>query len=351
MNLSIDNKLSDLEITPLFKSIYSKADRLTERLLFLMFFFGVFLAFFYETWLIAFGVGGLCLASYFITKKLLPESNLYQYVLSAISAVLAAQYIYQMHGMAEMHFWVFISSTILIVYQNWKLQVPLIVLVVIHHGSFAYLQYIGYKEIYFTQLSYMDLTAFLFHGVLASCVCLVSGVWSYNIQQRTLHDAQNLKVMTELQAELQRSMDRANELNKDLADANKEMQNKNEELRASEEELLASSEELKQINENLNSLVEDRTQVIINQNEKLMHHAFVNAHRVRSPLARILGLVNLVKHDIELNEKGKEVFMHLKLSANELDDILREVRISLDEPEYKETDRPNSLTGKSQNLS
>jgi two-component system sensor histidine kinase/response regulator len=308
--------LTDEEVKQLYKSIYSKADKLTEGVLYLMFGFGLAIAFYYDTWLIAIGVGGLCMAAYFITKRLLPESNTYQYVLSAISAIFAAQYIYQMHGMAEMHFWVFISSTILIIYQNWKLQIPLILIVIIHHGSFAYLQYIGYNEIYFTQLAYMDLTAFFFHGVLASCVCLVAGIWSMNIETRTLHDALNLKMMTHLQQDLQR---------------------KNEELLASEEQLLASGEELKQINENLNSLVENRTQVILDQNKKLVHYAFVSAHKVRSPLARILGLVNLIGHEISLSDKGKELKEHLQGSANELDDVLREARINLDQADVDPT--------------
>jgi hypothetical protein len=264
---------------------------------------------------------------------MLPKSNAYQYVLSAISAILAAQYIYQMHGMAEMHFWVFISSTILILYQNWRLQIPLIVIVIIHHGSFAYLQFIGYKEIYFTQLAYMDLTTFLFHGVLASCVCFVAGVWSYSIQQHTLQDALNFKELTALQSELQLSVERTNALNRELVEKNKAIQNKNEELRASEEELLASGEELKLINENLNSLVENRTQVIVEQNKKLKNHAFVSAHTVRGPLARILGIVNLMRIEMEMSKTGKELYSHLELSANELDEILREVRVSLDESE------------------
>ena len=167
-----------------------------------MFLFGIFIALFYETWLVAFGVGGLCLFAYFITKKLLPNHDAYQYVLSAICAIFAAQYIYQMHGMAEMHFWVFISSTVLIIYQNWRLQIPLIAIVCIHHASFAYLQYAGFKEIYFTQLEYMDLTTFLFHAVLAACVCLVSALWSYNLRTRTVQDALNYRALAKMQAEL-----------------------------------------------------------------------------------------------------------------------------------------------------
>lgn len=310
LNANDGPALSDDEIKALYRGIYAKADRLTEGVLYLMFAFGIFIAFFYDTWLIAFSVGGLCMVAYFFSKYFVRGSTLYQYVLSAIAAIFSAQYIYQMHGMAEMHFWVFITSTILIIYQNWKLQIPLIVIVIIHHGSFAYLQYIGYKEIYFTQLAYMDLTTFLFHGVLASCVCLVSGVWSVNLRNRTIHDALNLKVMTHLQAE---------------------MAMKNEELTTQEEKILAASEELQKINANLNLLVEERTRVIQDQNEKLVHYAFVSAHKVRSPLARILGLVNLIGHEIKLSDKGKELNFHLNSSANELDDILREARTNLDE--------------------
>jgi signal transduction histidine kinase len=330
--------LSDAELKELYKGIYAKADKLTEGLLWLMFLFGVFIAFFYDTWLFAFGVGGLCLFAYFISKKLIPESNIYQYVYSAVSAIMAAQFIYQMHGMAEMHFWVFISSTVLIIYQNWRLQVPLIGLVVIHHGTFAYLQFNGYKEIYFTQLAYMDLTTFLFHGALATCVTLVSGIWSYNIRTRTVQDALNVKILTKLRVDLQESADKTNELNRSLAEINREVQNKNEELRASEEELQASSEELKQINENLNNLVKFRTQTILDQNQKLINHAFINAHKVRSPLARILGLVNLMRHEPTINGSNQDLLHRLGDSANELNEILKEVRTNLDEAEFKGLD-------------
>jgi signal transduction histidine kinase len=325
--------LHETELKNLYTDIYRKADRIITGLLILMFLFGLFIAIFYETWLVAFGVGGLCLFAYFITRQLLPNRVAHQYVLSAICAIYAAQYIYQMHGMAEMHFWVFISSTVLIIYQNWRLQIPLILIVCIHHASFAYLQYAGFKEIYFTQLEYMDLTTFLFHAVLAACVCLVSALWSYNLRTRTVQDALNYKTLVVMQAELRQNSEKLDELNKHLLSVNKEVHDKNDELEAYGEELLASEEELKQINENLNNLVENRTQALIKQNEKLLHHAFINAHKVRSPVARILGLVNLIKYEVTLEEKGKELVDRLHVSTNELNDILKEVRVNLESEE------------------
>lgn len=323
--------LNTTELKELYRDIYIKADRIITCVLILMFIFGIGISFFYDTWLVAVGVGGLCLVAYFTTKKLLPDHNTYQYVLSAISAIFAAQYIYQMHGLAEMHFWVFISSTILIVYQNWRLQIPLIAIVCLHHATFAYLQYSGFKEVYFTQLAYMDLTTFIFHAVLAACVTLVSALWSYNLRKRTVQDALNYKTLAIMQNELQLNAQKLDELNKHLLLVNKEVHSKNEELKAYGEELLASEEELKQINENLNALVENRTQALIKQNEKLLRHAFINAHKVRSPLARITGLVNLIKYEVRLEDKGKELVDRLHVSAHELNDVLKEVRVNLEE--------------------
>lgn len=329
-HLSSNDKLSEEELKGLMKGIFSLANKVNEGLLLAMFLFGIFIALFYDTWLVAFAVGGLCLVAYYITKKMLPDSDVYQYVLSGISAIFAAQFIYQMHGMAEMHFWVFISSTIMIIYQNWRLQIPLIAIVVIHHASFAYLQFAGYKEIYFTQLDYMDLTTFIFHGVLATCVCLVSAYWSYTIYKRTIQDAVNLKTQLILKAELQ--------------EKNEELTASEEELRASQEELLASQEELTQINENLNNLVQERTLTIMDQNKKFVQHAFINAHKVRSPLARIQGLVNLLSYEAHrLTENGQEIQRLLKISSGELDDILREVKANLDGAEYK--DLPENSDG------
>ena len=320
--MSGSHALSESELGDIKKGIFSFADKVNEGLLLAMFIFGIFISLFYDTWLVGLAVGSLCLAAYYISKKMLPEADLYQYVLSGVSAIFAAQFIYQMHGMAEMHFWVFICSTILIIYQNWKLQIPLISIVVVHHASFAYLQFAGYKEIYFTQLDYMDLTTFIFHGVLAACVCAVSAYWSHIFYKRTIQDAENLKVQLLLKTELQ--------------EKNEELTASEEELRASQEELMASQEELTQINENLNDLVKERTLTIIDQNKKFVHHAFINAHKVRSPLARIQGLVNLLNYETHrLSDEALEIHRLLKASSIELDDILHEVKVNLDAAEYK----------------
>jgi tetratricopeptide (TPR) repeat protein len=58
-----------------------------------------------------------------------------------------------------------------------------------------------------------------------------------------------------------------------------------------------SHQQIETANKNLESLVEERTLALQQQNQQLVNYAFFNAHRVRGPLTRILGLVYLIRKD------------------------------------------------------
>jgi len=166
-----------------------KSDTIINYVLAAYFLLGIVLAYKYDTWEIGIGVGTLNLIAYYSAKYFLKKSKLYQYILSVVLAVFMAQYIYQMHGMFEMHFTVFIASTILIIYQNWRLQIPLTFLVVLHHGGLAYLQNFVYNDvkgpqIYFSQVNF-DMETFLIHVVLAAVVFIMNGYWSYYFKEHS----------------------------------------------------------------------------------------------------------------------------------------------------------------------
>jgi methyl-accepting chemotaxis protein len=127
-------------------------------------------------------------------------------VASAVLAIFMAQFIFQMHGMFEMHFFAFLGAVLLISYQNWKLQLPLLFTIVLHHSGFAYLQYVGNKEVYFTQLDYMNLQAFLFHTGLAAVIIFVCGLWAYHLRSRTIENAKNTILLKEQVENSQRSI-------------------------------------------------------------------------------------------------------------------------------------------------
>jgi two-component system sensor histidine kinase/response regulator len=176
---------NDLETqTSLFHAnVRRRSDRLMNYFLIGFFLVGIYLAHYYDTWLIAFGVGGLAIVAYYSVKFALPHSDLYQYVLSVVLGVFMAQFIYQMHGLFEMHFFAFIACAILITYQNWKLQIPLLIFVFLHHIIFDYLQYKGNQTIYFTQLDYIDFNTFVIHTALTTIIVFICGLWSYQLKR------------------------------------------------------------------------------------------------------------------------------------------------------------------------
>ncbi|MBN8853571.1 MAG: hypothetical protein BGO55_12400 [Sphingobacteriales bacterium 50-39] len=187
MKTPFNNLPSDVNLHQQTAHYHLEVKRRSDKLMnfFLIGFFltGLALASWFDTWIIALGVGGICLLAYYSVKWALPESNLYQYVLSAVFGIFMAQYIYQMHGLFEMHFFAFIGCALLITYQNWRLQIPILVIVILHHAIFNYLQYSGNTNIHFTRLEYLDLTSFVIHIVLTAIIVFICGLWAYQLKR------------------------------------------------------------------------------------------------------------------------------------------------------------------------
>lgn len=105
---------------------------------------------------------------------------------------------------------------------------------------------------------------------------------------------------------------------------NQEIQAQNDEILAQNEEIQSQAEEIKGINENLEQLVRDRTEEVLKKTKALEEYAFINAHKLRAPVASVLGLINLLEKT-QLDADGKEINDHLKRSAEELDSIVYKI--------------------------
>ncbi len=95
-------------------------------------------------------------------------------------------------------------------------------------------------------------------------------------------------------------------------------------LKESNDEIIAQAEEIKGINENLEVTVKQRTKDLEMKNKDLEEYAFVNAHKLRSPVASILGLLNLMK-SAELNLESKNVMSQLTDTTAQLDQIVSSI--------------------------
>ena len=196
------------------KEIHDRSDKLIEIFLWGYFFFGVGISFFYDTWLIGLSVGSLVILAYFMSKKMFPGASLRHYVVSAGIGIYMGQFIYQMHGLFEMHFFAFIGATLLITYQNWKALIPLAVVIVVHHAVFGYLQYQSFTTdssdyTYFTQLDYMDLQTFIIHCSLAVVILVICALWARDLNLRTQRNTQNIVEIEKLSSTMSKNLEYA----------------------------------------------------------------------------------------------------------------------------------------------
>ena len=186
-----------------------RSDRLMNYFLAGFFLVGLFLAHYFDTWTIAVGVGGLSLLAYYSVKIALPKSDLYQYVLSVVIGV----FISPIHlpdaravrnALLRLHFLPPYSSLI----RTGNCRYRLLILVVLHHSVFNYLQYSGDTAIYFTRLDYLDWQTFVIHIVLTTIIVFICGLWSYQLKKSSEIQITQTVQMAELQKEAEMLLER-----------------------------------------------------------------------------------------------------------------------------------------------
>lgn len=94
-------------------------------------------------------------------------------------------------------------------------------------------------------------------------------------------------------------------------------------------DILHQKEEIESINNNLEHLVVQRTQKVKEHQQLFTEYANINAHKVRSPLARIMGLLNIIELEKDREKILRELLPLLKENAEDLNGILDEVSRSL----------------------
>lgn len=101
----------------------------------------------------------------------------------------------------------------------------------------------------------------------------------------------------------------------------REIQAQNDEIQTQNEEISAQAEEIMQINENLEAAVQQRTAELERKNKALEDYAFINAHKLRSPVATLLGLIYLFTRTKDEKDK-EEIHRRLQNAADELDKVV-----------------------------
>lgn len=98
-------------------------------------------------------------------------------------------------------------------------------------------------------------------------------------------------------------------------------------LTAQHEILVHEQAEIESINNNLEQLIRERTRQIEDTNKALSEYAFINAHMLRAPLSRIIGLSDLMERDAVNGSKKKIV--EIKELAGSMDNVVRKITDAL----------------------
>jgi hypothetical protein len=137
---------------------------------------------------------------------------------------------------------------------------------------------------------------------------------------------------------LERMIEELKEEQQKVLQANRNLEKVNAELNTNNEFIAA-------MNETLERKVEERTQGIVTMNKKIAEYAFFTSHELRAPLARILGLTQLMKIDLykaDVKQRDDLIFFYvdkLLCSASELDEQVRRAAALLNEVEIEQSTR------------
>lgn len=94
-------------------------------------------------------------------------------------------------------------------------------------------------------------------------------------------------------------------------------------LQESNKALETQTQAVKELNENLEQMVKERTLEILKKNQALEEYTFVNSHKLRSPVANIVGLAYLLSQE-KLPPAATEIVQHLLTVSQQMDQVVKD---------------------------
>lgn len=230
------HSLTEGERSTIMESVYERGDRIMQIFLLIHALIAVGLAFFYDTWLVTGVVGGAALGMFVVSVRLLPRHLITRCIAGFSLQLFVALHIYQMHGLAEMHFFFFTGTTMMLVYQDWVSMWPGVVFIIVQHTVFAIYHNQG-VPLYFFEDNYVSFTKLFFHFGIVLVQAVVCGYWAYLLRRFTIQNFLRNRNLEKNNDELHVLVKRQKEAERQL----KESYNKAEEYRLLLQSILDAS--------------------------------------------------------------------------------------------------------------
>ena len=175
------------EVAAILSDQYARGEQVVKFALVAHFVVGLILAPFYDTWLMAIGVGATSAAMFFLAAWQFPRTFFTRCMIGIALQIFVALHIYQMHGLPEMHFFFFTSFAVMIACCDWKAMWPGTLLIIGQHAGFAMLTNSGINMRFFPE-TYISFTKLFFHFGIACVHVGICGFWAHMYRSQILHD-------------------------------------------------------------------------------------------------------------------------------------------------------------------
>lgn len=165
----------------------NQGDRIITWMILGLWLFGIVISSHYDTWRLGLVMGTLNTAIYFIANRFFPGKLITRMIGASVMALFMIQYLAQLHGLYEMHFWFFIMPMFLIIYQDWRVYIPFASIIVIHHVGIFILVRQGQNEYleYFINMDVLTNMTFFYHMGLAVLGEVTAALMSYRLYSQT----------------------------------------------------------------------------------------------------------------------------------------------------------------------
>lgn len=167
------------------EKVNKEADKVVHYFIWGYFFFGLFLSIFYDSYVLAVVMGGISMGVYYFFHSLFPGKLLTRLVISFLLWNFAVQFILQMKGMYEMHFFYFISITVLLFYEDWRVILPALLYAVATFLAIFYVKLSGNDVGYLENVENLTSINAVLHTTILIAYGGLAILWSIKQRRQT----------------------------------------------------------------------------------------------------------------------------------------------------------------------